>query len=55
MSNLMTVIIKGEAPDIIYNLPEVKWYGKNPIVSIPSSDVRKMCGDTLIYTKSFSI
>jgi len=48
----MTVIIKGEAPDVIKNLPEVKWYGDNPIKSIERSDFRKVFGDTLIYTKS---
>lgn len=52
MANLMTVVIKGEAPNIINNLPEVKWFGNNPIKSIESSDFRIHYGDTIIYTKS---
>lgn len=52
MANLMTVIIKGEAPDIIKELPEVKWFGYGPIKTLESNDLRKQFGDTLIYTRS---
>ena len=52
MANLMTVVIKGEAPDTINDLPEVKWFGDNPIKPIESSDFRKAYGDTIIYTRS---
>ena len=48
----MTVIIKGEAPDIVKELPEVKWFGPNPIKTLESNDLRKQFGDTLIYTRS---
>lgn len=48
----MTVIIKGDTPDIIRFLPEVKGYGDNPIQTLESSDTRKIYGDTIIYTMS---
>lgn len=52
MANLMTVIIKGEAPDVIKELPAVKWFGSNPIKTLEPNDLRKAFGDTLIYTHS---
>jgi hypothetical protein len=44
--------MQGDCPEIISKLPEVQWYGKNPVQNIESSDIRAMYGDTIIYTRS---
>ena len=55
MANTQTVILQGDIPEVISQLPCVKRFGDNPIQDLEHNDIRAMYGDTIIYTFSASI
>lgn len=49
MANLCRVIVKGNVPNIVEQMPCVQWYGENPVKSTEDT-ILSHYGNNMIYT-----